>query len=156
MSDAGSARSAEEAGICERIVAARDAGISIVRIDTTQVDAPEEAARRLGLGEAAAARAITEGEARAILGAVLAEDMAYSVAVVEPAEAARLAEAFVEAFRGEPARYFTNGTWRIQAHGRSGNLGLSGWTPATSATFDSGVLVVAATRIGCAWFMDED
>ena len=52
MSDAASVRPADEVGICERVLAARDAGISIVRIDATQVDAPGEAARGPRIGGA--------------------------------------------------------------------------------------------------------
>jgi hypothetical protein len=30
------------------------------------------------------------------------------------------------------------------------------WMPATHATFDMGVLVIGATRVGCLWVEDED
>jgi hypothetical protein len=144
------------AELCARILGARDAGDAIVRVERARVDSPEEAAHLLGLRASAVDREIDAGEARMILQAVLSEDMAYGVEIINAATTARLAAAFLQAFDDEAARWFTNATWRVDEHSVTGVPSLGGWFPATSATFDSGVLVVTATRIGCAWFMDED
>jgi hypothetical protein len=34
--------------------------------------------------------------------------------------------------------------------------GLNAWTPVTGATFDMGVLVIGATKVGCLWVEGED
>jgi hypothetical protein len=38
------------------------------------------------------------------------------------------------------------------------NAGLNAdsWTPATAATFDMGVLVIGAAKVGCLWVEEED
>jgi hypothetical protein len=69
------------------------------------------------------------------------------------AQANTLAHEFVGQFSDECARFYTNGSYGCS---RVGVKSLSDWSPATEATFDSGILVVTPTRIGCAWFMDED
>lgn len=137
------------ATLCDRIVAARGGGI--VRIVSAPMDAPTDAARLFGLsGEPGVYVEVPEDEARAVLVAVLVVDMAYGCPLVPAAEAAALAEAFVETFRDEGSSPMEYG--RPRAHP---DIGPS-WTPATDHTFDTGVLVLSARRTGCAWFMDED
>lgn len=90
-------------------------------------------------------------EAARVLENVLHRDMAYKIEIMPISHARELSEEFIAAFTGSDARFFTNGEW-----GRStGALGV-GWTPVTSATFDTGVLVVSDQRVGCVWCMDED
>lgn len=114
----------------------------------------EEAARQFGLFSSPGIYfEVTAREAEAVLGAVLHADMAFHYEVVPLDQAARLAEAFIGQFSHEAAKFYTNGEYG-RPRERSG-FGPN-WTPATSATFDTGVLVVSADRIACAWFTDED
>lgn len=90
-------------------------------------------------------------EAAKVIENVLHRDMAYKTEIMPFSLARELSGEFVAAFAGSDARFFTNGEW-----GRStGALGV-GWTPVTSATFDTGVLVVSDQTFGCVWCMDED
>lgn len=139
--------------VCERIIEARG-GDLIVRIEPVAVRTLVEAARMFGLCASPEPYfEISEGEAAAVLGAVLMEDMAYHCPLVPLSQASALAEEFVGAFRHESARYFTNGEYG-KPRERQG-IGAS-WYPATGSTFDTGVLVLSQTMTGCAWFMDED
>ena len=138
---------------CRRIVEARGEG-SIVRIEEGSADSLGEAARRFGLSDHPDAFVeVPEGEAVAVLVALLSADMAYHCPIVPPAEAQRLARAFIEAFAGTKPRFYTNGDF-----GKPGAVpgAWPTWFAATGATFDGGVLVLAEGRVGCAWFMDED
>ncbi|MGK3995948.1 hypothetical protein [Sorangium sp. So ce1024] len=69
--------------------------------------------------------------------------------MVSADEAARLAREFLEQFDRAGCRYFTNGNFGDDPTGAS-------WTPATSATFDTGALILGASRSGCLWVEDED
>lgn len=90
-------------------------------------------------------------EAARVIENVLHWDMAYKTEIMPISLARELSGEFVASFAGGDARFFTNGEW-----GRStGALGV-GWTPVTSATFDTGVLVVSDQMAGCVWCMDED
>ena len=140
--------------ICQRILHARPGGELIVRIEAADAASPGEVARRFGLADVPGAYVeIDAAEARSVLAAVLAEDMAYGSPLMPRAAAEHLAREFIGLFGREQVRFYTNGEWgrpRAAPH-----LG-PGWVPVTDATFDTGVLVLAPGRIGCAWFMDED
>lgn len=128
------------AAICARLVDERDAGDCIVRVDDVEVRSAGEAARRFGLRASAEIYGeIPREEARAVLVAVLTRDMAYDCELMTASAAASLADQFLAQFDAGSARCFTN----------AGH-------PATDATFDTGILVLDAGRVGCAWFMDED
>lgn len=143
--------------ICERISEARDEGASIVRILSVSVASPLEAARALGLWDSAANFELTQSDAAAVLCALLVEDMAYNSPIVPVREAEELTKEFIEAIGGEDSMFFTNARWAKPSRVRhTASLELKGWIPATPHTFDSGILVLAGSRIGCAWFMDED
>lgn len=82
---------------------------------------------------------------------VLARDLAHRATVMPQADAETLASSFLRLFPA-PATYWTNGELLVaQAHGTS-----RAWTSATKATFDSGLVVVSATRAGILWVEDED
>jgi len=55
---------------------------------------------------------------------------------------------------GEDVKYFTNAKWP-KADELSSRPILGGWTPATDATFDSGILVLGV-QSGVYWVEDED
>lgn len=139
--------------VCERVAEARG-GELIVRIESTCVSTPVEAARLFGLSDSAVVyNEVSREEAGSVLVEVLVKDMAYGCPLVPPDAAADLADAFLRSVQGEDARYFTNGTFgRPRLHANCG----PSWNPATEHTFDTGVLVLTTKQVGCAWFMDED
>ncbi len=92
-------------------------------------------------------------EAIAVLANVIHEDMAYGYEFVPRERARELAAAFVSSFPQQSTRYFTNGTFGKPRE--SPNIGAS-WSPATEATFDTGVLVLSSESTACLWFKDED
>lgn len=116
-------------------------------------DSPEAAARSFGLaGAQGIYREIDAAQAVSVLQRVIHGDLAYGVELVPPARAQRLAIAFVQAAGGPGARYFTNGSPGLPNPSVAG----ASWSPATDATFDTGLLVLAPTRTACLWFEDED
>lgn len=82
---------------------------------------------------------------------VLAKDLAHRAKVMPAEIAEALAKAFV-ATVPKPARYFTNGELLVaQAQGLSGT-----WRSASTATFDSGLVIVGKTGAALLWIEDED
>lgn len=78
---------------------------------------------------------------------VLARDLAYRAPIMDEGPARELATTFLDAF-GRDATFWTNG-----------DLGLgsrASWDPVTAATFDTGVFVLGAQRVGVLWVEDED
>lgn len=134
-----------------RIVAARG-GDLIVGNRTWHGGSVEGAAAEFGLLSSAGIYIeVSALEAESVLRSVLHRDMAYEREIVPLDEAARLAAEFIRQFSFESAKFYTNGEY-----GRPRINSSVGWTPATEATFDTGVLMVSPNRIACAWFMDED
>ena len=76
---------------------------------------------------------------------MLSTDLAYGSKIMPPDRAAGLWQQFLAAFEEQDIRFVTNGT----ADGSS-------WGPATSSTFDQGVLVIGPARVGCLWVEGED
>jgi hypothetical protein len=74
--------------------------------------------------------------------------MAYSYPMMSVERAKELAEQFLEQF-GAVAKFYSNG-WT------GWETGSTGWSPATDATFDTGVLIIGNDRSGCIWVEDED
>ena len=86
-----------------------------------------------------------------IVARILWRGLAYKTSNVERAEADSIARAFVSfVARDSNVRCFTNGSLGMS------DSGGSSWNPATTATFDTGVVIVADGRIGHAWVEDED
>jgi hypothetical protein len=136
-----------------RIVDARG-GDLIVGVQSDIANSVENAAGKFGLVTSPDTYfEITSEEAKAVLRAVLAFDLAYHCELMPSPEADRLASEFVDSFEGKGATYYTNGEFGKPR--KAPGVGPS-WTPATNATFDTGVLVLARDCIACAWFMDED
>jgi hypothetical protein len=55
--------------------------------------------------------------------------------------------------------YFSNSTWNeneCAVPAKGFELGLSCWAPLTELTFDSGIIICDNSRIGIAWFSDDD
>jgi hypothetical protein len=105
-----------------------------------------DAARAFGLADDDTIyRAIGGVEAQDIAARVLSADLAYGSTIMSISDAADLWQQFVALLDGPEVEFFSN----------AGAVPNS-WTPATSATFDMGVLVIGATKAGCLWVEDED
>src|SRR5262245_28339241 len=110
---------------------------------------------RLSVGEVARAydladdpeiyRSVARAEADAVATHILTTDLAYRGNIMSPACAAELWQQFMALFDRQDVHLFTNAAPDLQS-----------WTPATSATFDLGILVIGATTAGCLWVEDED
>ncbi|WP_437877677.1 hypothetical protein [Sorangium sp. So ce513] len=136
--------------IIDRIQAARSCGVLHIGVVAESVRSVEDLARRFGLrDDVGTYREIDEETAWRIIAYVLHRDLAYGVDMVSAEEAARLAREFLEQFDGAGCRYFTNGNFGEDPTGAS-------WSPATSATFDTGALILGASKSGCLWVEDED
>jgi len=136
----------------ERIIAARTSGEVIAGTATVRHTSIEELAAEFGLAPIDGIYdEISAEEAVSVLETVIHKDMAYSVEIVSREEALKLADDFVSSFKSDEARFFTNGDL-----GRRNALGSMSWSPATNATFDTGVLVLGKASCACMWFKDED
>ena len=67
--------------------------------------------------------------------------------------AEELASEFMQRFGHQACRFFTNGEFKQDA---GAGLVLDRWDPATTATFDTGVLVLGLQESACVWVADED
>ena len=128
-------------------------GGCIAGIKEANVDSAESAAELFGLSsERGVYSRIERSEAVEVLKAVLHKDMAYGVKIMSSEKAKNLARKFVSEFDDE-AVFYTNGEYG--KFREDPNVGPS-WSPATDATFDTGVIIVSNGVVGCAWFIDED
>jgi hypothetical protein len=91
--------------------------------------------------------------ARAILVGILHRDLAYGTRLMSLSRAEELTSEFMQRFAQKGSRFFTNGEFKQDA---GAGLVLSGWDPATSSTFDTGVLVLGSQESACVWVADED
>ena len=121
-------------------------------------ESPESVAAEFGLRSASLIYfEVDEPAALAILQRLLHEDMAYNSELMSVADAEFLANTFIELFRKQNGRYFSNGNWHLPHEEIEPNvLAHPGWTPATDATFDGGILAIGDSSSGCVWFEDED
>lgn len=110
-------------------------------------DAVAEAAglRPLGRGW----HEIDRATATRILHDVLHRDLAYSAELIPSRDAGRLAREFVSAVAGDSSRFATNSSDRLDASSYS-------WDPATTHTFDGGVVVTGTHGSAVYWVADED
>lgn len=128
-------------------------GSCIAGIKEAKVKSVEVAAELFGLSnESDIYQKIDRAEAVEVLKSVLHKDMAYSVKIMSSEKAKNLAVEFIGNF-GSEAIFYTNGEYGKPR--KNTNVGPS-WSPATDATFDTGVIVILNEAVGCAWFADED
>ena len=128
-------------------------GGCIAGIKDAKVKSVESAAELFGLSkDGGIYREVERVEAIEVIKNVLHKDMAYGVKIMSLEKAKNLAEEFIHSFGGE-AKIYTNGEYGKPR--KNQNVGPS-WSPATDATFDTGVIVIANDVVGCAWFADED
>lgn len=79
---------------------------------------------------------------------LLAWSQAYNQKLMKPEEAASTAHLFLDLFRNESPKYYSNS----ELFGYS----TRSWSGATEAAFDSGILVLSNHKTGCIWLEDED
>jgi hypothetical protein len=91
--------------------------------------------------------------ARAIIVNVLHRDLAYGNRLIALGRAEELASQVMQRFAHGGARFFTNAEFK---HGAAAALVLSRWDPATTSSFDTGVIVLGDSESACVWVADED
>ncbi len=110
-------------------------------------------AEAVGLkGDASLYHQVDAEMAREILVAVLHRDLAHGNRHLSLARAEALAGQVMERFTDPGIRYLTNAKFKQVA----GALVLSHWDPATTATFDTGVLFLGTGESGCVWVSEEE
>jgi len=135
---------------CDEIRIARNVGTVRCGVSLHAPVTLEELASEFGL------RSIKFDEIDSRAGHALAQkilhaDLAHAKEVMSKARASELSDEFLKLF-GPKARFFTNGNFHQTPRSMSGFT----WTPATSATFDTGILIVSGEHCGCLWVEDED
>jgi hypothetical protein len=119
-----------------------------------KADAVSVLAGAFGLSaEPARYRETDEILARAIVVGILHRDLAYGTRIMSLARAEELASEVIRRFDKPGTRFFTNGEFKLDA---GAGLVLSRWDPATTSTFDTGVLILAPGESACIWVADED
>jgi hypothetical protein len=112
------------------------------------------AAAAFGLKDDAGLYRETDAEmARAIVVNVLHRDLAYGNRVLSLARAQALASEVIQRFADPKTKFFTNAEFKEDA---AAALVLSRWDPATTATFDTGVIMLGPSESACVWVADED
>jgi hypothetical protein len=91
--------------------------------------------------------------ARAILVGILHRDLAYGNRLLSLARAEELAGQVMQRFTDPAMRFLTNGKFK---QGAGVGLVMSHWDPATTSTFDTGVLMLGTGESGCVWVAEED
>ena len=136
--------------ICDEIKTARDCGVTHCHIIEVEPMPLTELVPRFGLVFTPDAyREISKAQAETVAKRVLHRDLAYDAEIMTEPEAQALANRFFDCFDEENAQYYTNGDYYSDGSNHS-------WTPATDATFDTGILVIGKSRTGCLWVEDED
>jgi len=138
--------------VFEAIRKERSAGTVMCGV-TTEAKSVSTLAAAFGLKPDASLYHQVDAEmAKSILVAILHRDLAYGDRLVALGRAEELAGQIMERFTDPAVRFLTNGQFRVNA----GGLVLSHWDPATTATFDTGVLMLGTKESGCVWVADED
>ena len=108
----------------------------------------EELAARFGLSDDSGIYELVDVDtAGDIVTNVLHRDLAYGSELMPFGTASGISDRFVTEFLATGARFYSNGLLGI---------GQGSWTPATNATFDTGVIAWGSERSGCIWVEAED
>ena len=140
---------------CEQIRTERTAGITRC-FALAKAMTVREAARTFGLANRMATyRGIQRAEADIIACQLLQTSLAYRTTLMAAARASQLWEEFLKLFSGQALQFATNlgevsGRFDLQSA-----VAFS-FSPATSATFDLGVIVLGTSNTGCLWVEEED
>jgi len=90
---------------------------------------------------------LSREQAESLLAYVLTHDLAYRAETMSADRATELASAFVD-LAGPEAEFLTNGS--------TPDAPAASWAPISEATFDTGVVAVAASHVAMLWVEDED
>jgi hypothetical protein len=135
--------------ICDEINAARDRGIIHCGMIEAELTDLSEIAPKFGLIFGSDIyQKISKAQAEVIAQRVLQSDMAYDHEIMTAAAAQALTSRFLDHFDQESSEYYTNGDY-YSVSGRS-------WNSATTAIFDTGILIISKSRVGCLWVEDQD
>lgn len=104
-------------------------------------------------GDASLYHQVDAEMARQILVNILHRDLAYGNRLLSLARAEELAGQVMQKFSDPGIRFLTNARFR---QGAAAALVMSHWDPATTSTFDTGVLMLGTTESGCVWVAEED
>ena len=143
-------------GVADDIFAARCSGVVHCGISSRPSPSIAELAVEFELAsELATYREIDAVSARRLVRMILSQDMAYGTMIMPSVLADELTDRFFEQFDTEGVLFYTNGNFHETQGSKFPSSG-TGWYPATSTTFDTGVLVVGRQCSGCLWVEDED
>ena len=104
-------------------------------------------------GDASLYHQVDAEMARAIIVGILHRDLAYGNRLLSLARAEELAGQVMQRFTDPAIRFLTNGQFK---QGTGAGLVMSHWDPATTSTFDTGVLILGTAESACVWVADED
>lgn len=146
--------------ICAEIVSRRRCGRVICQIENRQFDLSNKTLSPIATLDKFLQRVgllplnqgwdeISRKQAGKVLCAVQRRDLAYGGKIPKVGNVEGRTASFLDLF-GENVRFFSNG----MLTGESENT--RQWSPATTATFDTGVVCLGALRIGILWVADED
>lgn len=136
--------------ICDEIETTRDCGVVHCHIiEEFPMSLDELAPRFRLLFTPCTYREIGKEQAEKVAKRILHCDLAYDSELMTERKAEQLASRFLGYFEEKDTQYYTNGGYYTDAESHA-------WHPATYATFDTGILVVAKSRSGCLWVEDED
>jgi hypothetical protein len=142
--------------VVDEIIAARDCGVVHCGLSGRASPSVSELAAEFGLAsEPACYREIDADSARRLVRLVLNQDMAYNANIIPRDRAVELADRFLAQFGTDDVRYYTNGAFH-ETRGPKLGAPSASWNPVTTATFDTGVLVIGPRCSGCLWVEDED
>src|SRR4029079_9784578 len=91
--------------------------------------------------------------ARQILVNILHLDLAYGNRLLSSARPAELARAVMQLFTDPAIRFLTNAKFK---QGSAAAMVMSHWDPATTSTFDTGVLILGTAESACVWVAEDD
>ena len=124
-----------------------------VTCGVTDAKAVAALASAFGLkGDASLYHQVDADMARQILVAILHRDLAHGNRQLSLSRAEDLAGQVIKRFTDPGIRFLTNAKFKQVA----GALVLSHWDPATTSTFDTGVLILGANESGCVWVAEDD
>jgi hypothetical protein len=116
-------------------------------------EVPAHVAASFGLKNDASCYEEIDAElAREIVIEILHRDISQGNRVMRLSRAEELAGQFMETYGKPPRRFWTNGRFVRDA---GAGLVLKGWSSATSATFDTGVLAFGPDGSACLWVREE-
>lgn len=111
-----------------------------------------------GVGIENSWKLINQEMAIEIVDSILAQDLAYNSERMNVEDALKITGLFFKLFPN-PLYFATNGTLGQNHAKRKKDINIitsSSWTPVTSATFDTGVIIITADLVGMLWMLDED